>query len=335
MKIGVVGATGLVGQNFLKLLSRFSEPVEELRLFSRRQTSLMFKGESLGTRPLAGEGFAGLDMCFFSAGADVSRKWAGEAVRQKAIVIDNSSAFRRDPAVPLVIPEVNGRLLKDRPQIISNPNCTTIQLLTALFPLHRAFQLKSVRTASLQSVSGAGKKALSALREESLAVLEGRESYEKEEPTFAFNCIPFIGDMNDRGFCEEEEKIMAESKKILDLPQLKISAFTVRVPTLNAHSLIVWVTFQNPPSSAGVLREALSGFAPWLKIQEEGKPVPHGRQSSGKNPVFVGRIHPDPVEENGWILWITADNLLKGAALNGLQIAEKLITLKKETASGG
>ncbi|MCY4512630.1 MAG: aspartate-semialdehyde dehydrogenase [Bdellovibrionales bacterium] len=333
MKLGIVGATGLVGQRFLKLLARLPASFEELRLFSRSQTSLFFNKKALHTQPLSSEGFKGLDICFFSAGADVSRKWAEEAVKRKAIVIDNSSAFREDPAIPLVVPEINSHLLQYKPQIIANPNCTTIQLVTALAPLQKSFQLKSVRVASLQSISGAGKKALDNLKEESRAILEGRENYEKDDLSAAFNCVPYIGAINDEGFCEEEEKIMTESKKILELPDLKISAFTLRVPTLNSHGLVVWLTFHNPPTSLKDLKEALSK-APLIKIQEEGKPPPHGRQTSGRDSVFVGRIRKDPVEENGWILWIVADNLLKGASLNGLQIAEKLITLKREGVHG-
>ena len=333
MNLGIVGATGLVGQRFLKLLARLPASFEELRLFSRSKTALSFNKKSLHTQPLSSEGFKGLDICFFSAGANVSRQWAEEAVKQKVIVIDNSSAFREDSAIPLVVPEINGHLLKYKPQIIANPNCTTIQLVTALAPLQKAFQLKSVRLTSLQSISGAGKKALENLKKESRAILEGREKYEKDALSAAFNCVPYIGSINDRGFCEEEEKIMTESKKILELPNLKISAFTLRVPTLNSHGLAVWLTFHKPPTSLKELKKTLSGTSQ-IKIQEEGKPPPHGRQASGRDPVFVGRIRRDPVEENGWILWIVADNLLKGASLNGLQIAEKLITLKREAAHG-
>ena len=333
MKLGIVGATGLVGQRFLKLLARLPVSFEELRLFSRSKASLSFNKRSLHTQPLTPEGFKGLDICFFSAGADVSRQWAEEAVKQKVIVIDNSSAFRGEPAIPLVVPEINGHLLKYTPQIIANPNCTTIQLVTVLAPLQKAFQLKNIRVASLQAISGAGKKALESLKEESQAILSGRESYEKDDLSAAFNCMPYIGAINDRGFCEEEEKIMTESKKILELPDLKISAFTLRVPTLNSHGLAVWLSFHKPPASLQEFKKALSGMRQ-IKIQEEGKSPPHGRQASGRDAVFVGRIRPDPVEDKGWIFWIVADNLLKGASLNGLQIAEKLLNLKKETAHG-
>ena len=167
MKLGIVGATGLVGQRFLKLLARLPASFEELRLFSRSKISLSFNKQSFHTQPLTPEGFKGLDICFFSAGADVSRQWAGEAVKQKVIVIDNSSAFRGEPAIPLVVPEINGHLLKYTPQIIANPNCTTIQLVTVLAPLQKAFRLKNVLVTSLQAISGAGKKALEGLKKES------------------------------------------------------------------------------------------------------------------------------------------------------------------------
>lgn len=324
MKLGLVGATGLVGQNFLTLLS--SHSVSELRLFSRSPKEVAFKDQILKTQPLSKGVFRGLDMCFFSAGKEVSRQWANQAVAEGAIVIDNSSAFRQDPQVPLIVPEVNGHLLQYKPQIISNPNCSTIQLVAAMDPVHRAFGLKTLRVVSLQSVSGAGKKALEELKKESREILNKKTAYSKEELSFAFNCIPFIGDILEQGFCEEELKILFETKKIMNLPELKISAFTLRVPTMNSHGEVLWFSLENSPSTEEELGAVYKGLP---GIQWEKTSFPHGRKSSGREEVFVGRIHKDPVSHSSWVMWVVADNLLKGASLNGWQIAEKLWQLKK------
>ena len=327
MKLGVVGATGLVGQNFLKLLSDVPF-VRELRLFSRRQHLVTFKDQTLETRRPEKGAFEGLDICFFSAGKEASLKWAPQVVREGAIVIDNSSAFRRDKEVPLIVPEVNGYLLQYKPQIIANPNCSTIQLVVAMAPIHRAFGLKTLRVASLQSLSGAGKKALEDLKTESREILDGKTAYESTDYPFAFNCIPFIGDMKESGFCEEEEKIIFETKKIMNLPQLKISTFTVRVPALNSHGEVIWCSLENPPAKADDLGAVFKN-SPGLAWEESS--FPHPRKASGQPEVFVGRIHRDPVAENSWIMWVVADNLLKGASLNGWQIAEKLWQIKKSS----
>lgn len=325
MKLGIVGATGLVGQNFLKLLEAADTAASELRLFSRRGKTVNFKGETLQTHPLKEGVFHGLDICFFSAGKEVSRKWARQAVSERAIVIDNSSAFRRDPEIPLIVPEVNGHLLTYKPQIIANPNCSAIQLVAAMNPIHKTFGLKTLRVVSLQSVSGAGKEALEKLKTESQDILSGAASYESENPSFAFNCIPYIGAVSEQGFAEEEEKIIFETKKIMDLPQLKVSAFTLRVPAFNSHGEVVWFSLDSSPSSE---EELGAVYKKRPEILWEKRSFPHGRKASGKEEVFVGRIHKDLVSKNSWIMWVVADNLLKGAALNGWQIAKKLWKMK-------
>lgn len=323
MKLGVVGATGLVGQNFLNLLEK--EPagsIQELRLFSRKRKPCHFAGKNLQTQILNPESFKGLDFCFFSAGEEVSRTWAPQAVQQGTLVIDNSSAFRSDPDKLLIVPEVNAHLLTDQPQIISNPNCSTIQLVMALGALHKAFGLKSVQVISLQSISGAGRQALDDLKEESRDILEGKKPYKQKTASFAFNCIPYIGPVEDSGFCKEEIKIMRESRKILNLPELAISAFTVRVPSLNSHSEVVRCSLDKNPSSK---EELISTLSPNVHVPAD---PPHARQASGKNEVFAGRIHKDSFGENSWLMWLVADNLLKGASLNGLQIAKALWSRK-------
>ena len=322
MKLGVVGATGLVGQNFLKLLEKeTSFPIEELRLFSQKLRSCSFLGKTIQTRSLSPGVFEGLDVCFFSAGADVSLKWAPQAVDQGVIVIDNSSAFRSDFDKLLIVPEVNGHLLNYKPQIISNPNCSTIQLVVALQALEKAFGLKSVHVVSLQSISGAGAQALDKLKQDSMAILKGEKLYKQKEISYAFNCVPFIGDLNEEGFCSEEVKIMTESRKILGLPDLKISAFTVRVPCLNSHSEAVRFSIKK----TAVKEEILSALSSYVETSEWS---PHARQADQEKEVFVGRIHKDPSIENSWWMWVVADNLLKGASWNGLQIAQELATIK-------
>ena len=199
----------------------------------------------------------GLDICFFSAGEENSRTWAPQAVQEGVIVIDNSSTFRGDPDKLLIVPEVNAQLLKYKPQIISNPNCSTIQLVLTLQALHKFFGLQSVQVVSLQSISGAGKLALEELKQESQSILEGKTPYEQEKISSAFNCIPYIGSVDENGFCKEEVKIMTESRKILNLPKLPISAWTIRVPSLNAHSEVVRCSLKNNPSTKEKL---IAGF---------------------------------------------------------------------------
>ena len=323
MKLGIVGATGLVGRTFLKLLEeRKSFPVQELRLFSRSSQTFSVLGKSLSTQALSPEAFEGLDLCFFSAGEEVSREWATQAVQKGVIVIDNSSAFRMDKDKLLIVPEVNAHLLSPKAQIIANPNCSTIQLVVALKALEESFGLNSVQVVSLQSISGAGNSALDDLKQESLEILTEKKSYKKKEISHAFNCVPFIGDLEKNGFCKEEVKIMQESRKILNRPDLKISAFTVRVPCLNSHSEVVRLSL-NQSAKTQELETALSKY---VKLMD---PPPHARQSDQEKEVFVGRVHPDPSEKNTWWLWIVADNLLKGASWNGFQIAEEIVKLKR------
>lgn len=322
MNIGIVGATGLVGQNFLSLLEKEkSLSIKELRLFSQSPKNCYFLGESVSTQVLSQSAFQGLDICFFSAGGGVSKTWAPQAVEQGAIVIDNSSAFREDTNKLLVVPEVNAHLLNYKPQIISNPNCSTIQLVVALHALEKSFGLESVQVVSLQSISGAGRGPLNDLKQNSLAILQGEKNYKQKEMDYAFNCIPQIGPFNEEGFCEEESKIMKESKKILNLTDLKISAFTVRVPCLNSHSEAVRFSIKKQANKKDILK-ALSS------LTEVSVEIPHARQADQEKEVFVGRVHADPTKENTWWMWVVSDNLLKGASLNGLQIAKELIKIK-------
>ena len=324
MRLGIVGATGLVGQKFLSLLEE-KDPdfsIDEIRLFSRKKQTCLFLGQRIQTEVLESSGFKNLDICFFSAGEEVSRFWGPKAVEQGIIVIDNSSAFRQDLDKLLIVPEINAHLLEYKPQIISNPNCSTIQLVVALQALHKSFGLQSVQVVSLQSISGAGKQALEELKQESSLILEGKKNYEQEDISSAFNCIPYIGSMDSEGFCTEERKIMMESKKILNLPELPISAFTIRVPCLNAHSEVVCFSLEK---SVDTKEEVAFALSPYVTISRS---FPHARKASGKKDIFVGRIHKNSFGKNSWLMWLVADNLLKGASLNGLQIAKALWKLK-------
>lgn len=323
MRLGIVGATGLVGQHFLNILEKkYSSSIEEVRLFSRKEKSCSFLSQEQKTRILRTSCFKGLDLCFFSADEEVSRIWAPKAVEEGVIVIDNSSAFRGDPDKLLIVPEINAHLLTYKPQIISNPNCSTIQLVVALQALHKFFGLQSVQVVSLQSISGAGKQALEDLKQQSQNILDGKEPYEQEKISFAFNCVPYIGSIAEDGFCKEEIKIMTESRKILNLPELPISAFTIRIPIWNSHSEVVRFSLNQLPTSK---EEVISALSSYVQVLD---PPPHARGASGKKEIFVGRIHKDSFGKNSWLMWLVADNLIKGASWNGLQIAEELWKIK-------
>ena len=343
INVGVVGATGVVGETFLLLLAERGFPVGDVRLFASDASKGLKRkvGDTEWSVATLSEGcFEGLDIVFFSSGDDISKEWAPKATKAGAISIDNSGAFRMDPGTLLCVPEVNGDLLPklelgSRPgasaQIIANPNCSTIQLVVALKPLAGKFGLEHVRVSSYQSVSGAGKAGLEELLEQTKVALEG------EVPTkgktfpkaIAFDSIPQIGSFADGGefdgFCTEEIKIMNESKKILRLPKLNISAFTVRVPTLNSHAETVWVKLQKPVGSVSEIEACLaSGAGIEVFKRSAGPDYPTQSFASGQDPVYVGRVHRDPSDANTWMMWVVSDNLRKGAALNGIQIAEAI-----------
>jgi aspartate-semialdehyde dehydrogenase len=334
LKIGVVGATGMVGEAFMDLLTRKKFPVSVLKPFaSERSVGLKVSacGKSWPVESLSDGSFKGLDVVFFSSGDDVSKEWAPKAVEDGAFAIDNSAAYRMDQRFPLIVPEVNGHRIpkKSNPTIIANPNCSTIQLVVALQAL-RPFGLESVRVASYQSVSGAGKLGREELLKQTTEFINSGKITSKPE-TFAhpiaFNCIPHIGSFSDDGFSSEEHKIMRETKKIMEL-ELSVSAFTVRVPALNSHSEAVWVTLNKNVNQ----EEILNAFQkmPGLKLITQSTPsaYPTALEASEKEPVFVGRIHRDLNDPKTWLMWVVADNIWKGAALNGLQIAERIFDIK-------
>lgn len=325
LKVGVVGATGMVGKSFMETLWQRNFPVELLRPFASENSLGKFielKGKHYPIEVLKPGCFMGLDLVFFSSGDEISQEWAPQAVSAGAFAVDNSGAFRMDPNILLIVPEVNGDLLDglQSAQIIANPNCSTIQLVVALKPLANKFGLESVKVSSYQAVSGAGQPGADTL----LGVPGAVSPFPHQ---IAYNCIPQIGSFNEQGFCSEEVKIMKETRKILASPQLKVSAFTVRVPVINSHAETVWVRLQQQVSRAEVLG-ALSEFM-GLVVLDDPKSAVYPLQIgvTGQDPVYIGRIHQDLDDPQTWMMWVVADNVRKGAALNGMQIAERIFDI--------
>lgn len=369
IRVGVVGATGVVGETFLLLLDQRAFPFSDLRLFASDASKGLKRnvdGREFEITTLSEGCFDGLDIVFFSSGDDISKEWAPKAVRSGAVAIDNSGAFRMDESVILGVPEVNGDLLPrlragDRPgssaQVIANPNCSTIQLVVALKPLADRYGLDFVRVSSYQSVSGAGKAGIEELLTQTKLAVEGEEVVQGATfpKAIAFDSIPQIGSFvtdgsDDDGFCSEEIKIMKETRKIMRLPDVRVSAFTVRVPTLNSHAETVWVTLKKPAASLAEIENVLASgagievFGRTLPAREKNTTTPTQNVvatktstkidyptqafASGEDPVYIGRVHKDPNDTNTWMMWIVSDNLRKGAALNGIQIAEAMYGLR-------
>jgi aspartate-semialdehyde dehydrogenase len=336
LRVGVVGATGVVGETFLNLLEEREFPFSELRLFASAASAGSTKtvrDRDWTLEVLRNGCFDGLDLVFFSSGDDISAEWAPQAVKSGAVAVDNSAAFRMSPDVHLVVPEINGDLLPKPGQaaIVANPNCSTIQLVLALNPIQKEFGLADVRVATYQSVSGAGRDGIEELLSQTRIALEGEQPPTSKvfAAPIVFDSIPQIGSFSKdpafAGFTSEEIKIMRESRKILRQPKLKISSFTVRVPTLNGHAEAVWLTTERAVPSADVLAKCLASQDGIRVVSsDEGPGFPTQRMASGQDPTFVGRIHRDPEDPMTWLMWVVSDNLRKGAALNGIQIAEKI-----------
>lgn len=332
---GIVGATGMVGEVFLQLLAERHFPVGELRLFASEKSAgqtRKFKSKDYPIAELSEGCFKGLDLVFFSSGDDISRDWGPRAVKDGAFAVDNSAAFRMSDTHSLVVPEVNGDILPKpgHPQLIANPNCSTIQLVLALAPLNRDFSIESVHVASYQAVSGAGRAG----QEELAAQLKTwtPNSTPKGAKTFphpiALNCIPEIGGIQSNGFSSEEIKIIRESKKILRDSSLRISALTVRVPVWNSHSEVAWVRLKKTATREQLIASLKTQAGLTIKDDPAQHAYPLAAQVSGQDDVAVGRIHQDLDDPSTWLMWIVGDNLRKGAALNGLQIAERIFDLK-------
>lgn len=323
--VAVVGATGLVGQKMLQVLEERKFPVKKLNpVASERSvdTGIWFAGEPLTVQPLSETVFEGVDIALFSAGKEISREFAPMAVRSGATVIDNSSAWRMEADVPLVVSEVNPSAIENHKGIIANPNCSTIQMVVVLYPLHKALGIKRVVVSTYQSVSGSGQKAMKQLEDE----IQSGKSFDPHYPhPIAFNCLPHIDEFEDQGYTKEELKMMAETRKIMGLPQLAITATTVRVPVHVGHSESVNIEFEKNFDLKDIV-EMLQN-APGVKVQDDPAKYiyPMPLFAMERDEVFVGRIRLDKSVRNGLNLWVVADNLRKGAATNSVQIAELLI----------
>ena len=333
MVIAIVGASGAVGQELLAVLEQRQFPVSELRLFGSERSAgkkYLFRSKEYTVQLLQDDdAFRGVDIAFVSAGASVSRAYAKTITRYGAIMIDNSSAFRMDEDVPLVVPEVNASDALVRPRnIIANPNCTTIQMVVALQAIERISHIRRVRVATYQAASGAGAQAMKELENQYRQVLNGEAvTVDKFAYQLAYNLIPHIDVFTDNGYTKEEMKMFNETRKIMH-SDVKVSATCVRVPSLRAHSESIWVETERPVS----VEEAKAAFAQAqgcvLMDEPEKKIYPMPLFLSGKDEVFIGRIRKDLTDENGLSFWCVSDQIRKGAALNAVQIAEWLIKSK-------
>ena len=329
--VAVVGATGAVGREMLATLERRGFPVGTLRVMASARsagTTLGYDGDQVSVEDLEQADLSGIDLALFSAGGSVSTEWAPKFAAEGAVVIDNSSAWRGDDAVPLVVPEVNGAAALERPKgIVANPNCSTIQMVVALQPLHEAAGLQRVVVSTYQSASGAGQKGMWELWNGVKAKVAGDE--EPRPSTFAhplaFDVLPQIDVFEPSGYTREEMKMVRETRKIMGLPQLQISATCVRVPVMRGHSEAVTVDLERPLSAADA-RQILAD-APGVELLDdpENHGYPTARHAEETDPTWVGRIRVDVDRPNTLHLWVVADNLRKGAALNAVQIAEDLV----------
>ncbi len=327
--VAVVGATGAVGEEMISILEDREFPVENLRLFASERSegkTLTFQDNEVPVEALSKNSFRGIDLALFSAGGERSKIWAPVAVKSGCIVIDNSSQWRMDPQVPLVVPEVNPHDLKWHKGIIANPNCSTIQMVVVLKPIHDAAKIKRVVVTTFQSVSGTGKKAMEELMQQTVDLLNFRQVQATVYPhQIAFNCIPHIDSLLENGYTKEEMKMVNETRKIMGEDSIRITATAVRVPVFRCHSESLNIETEKK-ITADEVRAVLSA-APGIVIYDaparDVYPLPV--DVADKDETYVGRIREDESTENGINMWIVADNLRKGAALNAVQIAEKLI----------
>jgi len=327
--VAVVGATGAVGEEMRLILEERKFPVEKLSLFASGRSAgkiYNFAGEKIEVQELKEGSFSGIDIALFSAGDEVSARFAPLAVRQGTIVIDNCEYFRMDPQVPLVVPEVNPDDLKWHKGLIANPNCSTIQMVVALKPIYDEVGIERVIVATYQSVSGTGKEAIEELKNQTASIASGKEFEIKAYPyQIAYNVLPHIGSFKENGYTSEEMKMLDETRKILGDDNIRVAATTVRVPVYRAHSEVVHIETREKISVQRA-KELLSNF-PGIKVIDNPEKLeyPLPLFAEGKDEVFVGRIREDISTENGLVMWVVSDNLRKGAALNAVQIAEQLI----------
>ncbi|MDA7917352.1 aspartate-semialdehyde dehydrogenase [Akkermansiaceae bacterium] len=328
--LAIVGATGAVGREMLVCLEERNFPLGKLTLLASARSAgkkLTFRGEEIPIQELTKESFAGIDIALFSAGGGISEQFGPAAASAGCIVIDNSSAFRMDPEVPLVVPEINPEAAQNRPRnIIANPNCSTIVTLMALAPLHRAFGLTGVIASTYQAVSGSGAQGIIELEEQIKAINSGAPIEKKVYPhQIAHNVIPHVDIFQESGYTKEEQKMLHEGRKILDLPELKVTCTCVRVPVMRSHSISVTAIFEKTPTVEAA-REAISK-TPGIQICDDPSSdlYPTPLDTTGKDDCLVGRIRLDQVIPNALALWVVGDQVKKGAALNAVQIAEIIL----------
>ena len=327
-KTAIMGATGAVGQELLRLLDERNFPLDSLTLLASKRSAgkkIMFKGEELTVQELTHDSFEGIDLVLSSAGGSISAEFAPSAVKAGAVVIDNTSHFRMDPTVPLVVPEINAEKIKQHNGIIANPNCTTILMLLVLAPLHKKWKAKRVVCSTYQAASGAGAVAMEELADETRALLDDK-SYERSviPHQYAFNVFAHNSPMTENGYCEEEMKMVEETVKIMGDENLKVTATCVRVPILRAHSESLNIEFENEfdmEEAYALLRNA-EGVEVLEDRANNRWPMP--LDATGTDPVYVGRLRRDLTQAKTLELWLVGDQILKGAALNAVQIAEQL-----------
>lgn len=336
MKVAIVGASGAVGQEFLRVLDQQNFPIDELLLFGSSRSAgrkYTFRGQEITVKELKhNDDFKGVDIAFTSAGAGTSKEYAETITKHGAIMIDNSSAFRMDEEVPLVVPEVNGDDAFNTPRnIIANPNCTTIQMVVALKPLNDISPIKKVHVATYQAASGAGAAAMDELVKQYGQLQRGEEpTVEKFAYQLAYNVIPHVDVFMENGYTKEEMKMYHETKKIMHAPNLDVSATCVRVPVMRAHSEAIWVETESPISTEQA-REAFANAEGLVVVdQPADKKYPMPLFIANEDPVYVGRIRKDLTNQCGLSFWVVGDQIKKGAALNAVQIAQYMLAHGKK-----
>ncbi len=330
--VAIMGATGAVGEEMLKILEERSFPVDKLTLLASSRSigrKYKFKGRDIAVQELKEDSFKGIDIVLASAGGSISKKFVPFAVKEGSVVIDNTSAFRMDPKVPLVIPEINADDIKKHKGIIANPNCSTIIMLVPIHPIHKLNRIKRIIVSTYQAASGAGAKAMKELEDQSRDVLEGRPARKEIFPhQIAFNLFSHNSTIGTEGYNEEEIKMIKETKKIFHDEKIKVAATTVRVPVFRAHSESITLELTKKPDLARIRK--ILGEAPGVKVVDDrgNNYFPMPLEASGKDDVLVGRIRKDLSSDKGLCLFVSGDQLRKGAALNAIQIAEILCGLQ-------
>jgi len=329
VNVAILGATGAVGQELLELLEERQFPLDNLKLLASARSAgskISFAGREITVEAVDDNSFNDIDIVLASAGGSTSKEWAHKAVAAGAVVIDNSSAFRMDDSVPLIVPEINPEAAAQHQGIIANPNCTTILMGVAIYPLHQVQPIKRIVVSTYQSASGAGARAMAEAETQAQDILNGKEPKAEVLPyPIAFNLFPHNSPLNEDGYCEEEMKMVNETRKIFGDPNIAVTATCVRVPVLRAHSEAINLEFDRP-FEVKQARELIAA-APGVKLVEDWQSnyFPMPIDATGKDPVLVGRIRQDISRDRGLELWLCGDQIRKGAALNAIQIAELLL----------